>query len=186
MKLVPCESDGCNTIVSDPTERYCRSCRAKRASVKGEAAKIPPPSEEPWEEESILPLGYNGEPIPKIVPEGTIVPFYPDWLAGLRTLIVCPRRPFKPLGLMIWSTDARALIYRATVGHRLVFPISAAPLPVSFFGMAKTYEEVYEQVKAGNYPPSAITWPVCMLGCQIALEVEGRIDAAVLWGLTIP
>ncbi len=184
MKLVPCKAEGCNTIVADSREEYCRICRAKRASVKQEEPK--PSQPVAGADEIPDDYFYKALVVSPPRPVGTVLGFsIPGGQTGRRYLFQMPQRPFRGKGIIIWSTDPASKVHELRVGNQNL--LLAGPVPASFFGSAKNFAEVDAQIQAGKYPPSAIgPWPTCNLGTQITLEVEGGIDDACVWGLMIP
>lgn len=220
--MATCKADGCNTIVADSNQDFCRSCRAKLASVAQEMRtegpgnkKSPYPHgvpasvgiaamaddqavEEALLEDELGLLDVSDEPkarsvagrfnYPLRTPQNGYLPFQlPKHQDGKNWVTqAMPQLLFRPEALMLWGYDDDTVIEAAYVGQQVQGAACFGDLPASFFGTAKTYEKLIEDLaRNGISPPNWITWSTCNLGNTVTLQVRGHLKHAVMLGKTV-
>jgi hypothetical protein len=207
-----CKADGCNTIVSDDND-FCRSCRAKLRSVAQElsndktsgyaGARVE--SSDPLTLDDLLDdaslegaLGIIDVSDPEVLkrlrmvrpappkPMNGYLPFHlPKSVPQDKdyTLVSQPQTFFKPEALMLWGYDDTTVIRGLYIGQQVQGAACFGDLPASFFGTAKTYEKLLEDMtKNGISPPNWITWNTCHLGANVVITVNGPLRHAVMLG----
>ena len=201
-----CKADGCNTIVSDDND-FCRSCRAKQAvaaqDMKMSTEVKTDPQTDPLDLEidALLPDDFGlldvADPAkvaqrrlqriqrPPASPEYGYLPF-PRGVPGNGSdwhLVAQPQLLFKPMALMLWGFNDDSVITGLYIGQRIQGAASCGELPASFFGTAKSYEKLLEDLTTnGISPPNWITWSTVHVGQNVSITGRGALRHAVMLG----
>lgn len=105
----------------------------------------------------------------------------PSW-----TISACPQLLFRPEALILWGYDAETMITMVTLGNQIQGAATAGELPASFFGTARTYEKILEDLKVnGISTPSWLTFPTLHVGQVASISGYGILRNAVMLGKMI-
>lgn len=99
---------------------------------------------------------------------------------------------FRPLGLMVWDAPQGGWLTQTLISNTLQVIASWDPIPIDFFTMAKSYEQIEQLLTEGVEPP---TWPdfdAAQLGTKIyvkitnsEMKVAGPPTRIAMWGLQL-
>jgi hypothetical protein len=178
-----CKADGCNTIVADPNQEFCRGCRAKLASAAQElkfaGARVEESSGKVTVDSSSSYDDIEGEDLADIIgdidaispfPKGPIVPVYRNGVSKAEqgylpfpcmknpgpadwTIQAQPQALFKGTALMLWGFDDSTVIRAIYIGQYIQGAVSMGDIPASFFGTAKSYEKLIEDFAKNGISP---------------------------------
>lgn len=107
-----------------------------------------------------------------------------------------PQRVFRPLGLMIWGAPSTALVRAVMIGANLQAVASCDPIPVRFFMLAQSFEQVRRLLAEDIQPPGWPDFDTMPLGYTARIEITAYDGVAltlqqaeaiqlVMWGLTV-
>lgn len=210
MPMSTCKADDCNTVVADPNQDFCRSCRAKLSAAAQEMKKSagvyqPLPSQpvaaaSDTDPDDLLSLGDLDDGIVSPLPPGPLVavnprhlpkaeqgylPFPKPMVMGRSswTIQAQPQVIFRASALMLWGFDDSTVIDAVYVGPMVQGVACFGEIPASFFGTAKSYEKLVEDFeKNGISPPGWITWSTCQVGALMSIRGKGPLSHAVALG----
>lgn len=128
-----------------------------------------------------LPLPVNGYlPFPR-APSSIA-----GWSGASWTISACPQLPFRPEVLITWGYDEETMITMVTIGQRIQGAATAGELPASFFGTARTYEKILEDLKVnGISTPSWLKFDTLYVGQNASISGYGKLRNAVMLGKMI-
>jgi hypothetical protein len=88
-----------------------------------------------------------------------------------------PQRMFLPRGLAVWGAPAGAMVAASTIGMQLQIVCSYGPVPVRFFSLGDSYEQIAIKLDAGAEPPAWCDWDPITPGHAARFEfvdLEGK------------
>lgn len=101
-----------------------------------------------------------------------------------------PFRPFKPHGLVIYNAPDMAVM-RVSIMNEVVPQVSFVDVPVKFFNLNLSFEQIKNMLDKGEEPPAWCDWPKVNPGSKIDITVYDKTGIVsndiqiVMWGHTL-